>query len=109
VPDPARSDELLISSRAKLLKGAITALLPTLKFLLFFTRKKENRFISKQPKENASQKDSEFSGSGVIVGKRGKNELLILTDNHVVGGDRGAKLKDVTLVRQMASSMRVES
>jgi S1-C subfamily serine protease len=62
---------------------------------LFHEEKGKSVYIEETQRERHHKRDSTFSGSGVIVGKRGRNELLILTDNHVVGGDRGAKLKDV--------------
>ncbi|MDR3615473.1 MAG: serine protease [Candidatus Obscuribacterales bacterium] len=62
---------------------------------LFREEKGKSVYIEETERERHHKKDSAFSGSGVIVGKRHKNELLILTDNHVVGGDRGSKLKDV--------------
>ena len=62
---------------------------------LFHEEKAKSVYIEESEREFHHKKDSDFSGSGVIVGKRGKDELLILTDNHVVGGDPGSKLKDV--------------
>jgi S1-C subfamily serine protease len=62
---------------------------------LFREERPKSVYIEEKERERHHKKDSYFSGSGVIVGKRGDDELLILTDNHVVGGDRGSKLKEV--------------
>ena len=53
-------------------------------------------YFEVRTREPGQHKDSLSSGSGAIVGKRNGNELLILTANHVVGGDKkGTKTKEV--------------
>jgi S1-C subfamily serine protease len=89
-------DEIAYLQSGKATKGCDYSTFANSEIPAFFHEEKgKSVYIETTEREWHHKKDSEFSGSGVIVGKRGKNELLILTDNHVVGGDRGAKLKDV--------------
>jgi S1-C subfamily serine protease len=62
---------------------------------IFHEEKGKSVYIEVAQRERHHKNDSYYSGSGVIVGKRHNDELLVLTDNHVVGSEPGTKLKEV--------------